>query len=70
LVCYLQDLFAAPAQRGRGIGRALIEGVYAKAREAGSKRVYWQTQTSNAVGRALYEKLAKHSGFIVYSREL
>jgi GNAT superfamily N-acetyltransferase len=70
LVCYLQDLFTAPAQRGRGIGRALIEGVYAKALEAGSKRVYWQTQISNAAGRALYEKLAKHSGFIVYSREL
>ena len=70
LVCYLQDLFTAPAARGRGIGRALIEGVYAKAMEAGSKRVYWQTQTSNAAGRALYDKVAKHSGFIVYSKDL
>jgi GNAT superfamily N-acetyltransferase len=70
LVCYLQDLFTAPAARGQGIGRALIEGVYAKALEAGSKRVYWQTQTSNAAGRALYEKVAKHSGFIVYSKDL
>jgi GNAT superfamily N-acetyltransferase len=70
LVCYLQDLFTAPAARGRGIGQALIEAVYAKALEAGSKRVYWQTQTSNAAGRALYEKVAKHSGFIVYSKDL
>jgi len=70
LVCYLQDLFTAPAARGCGIGRALIEGVYAKALEAGSTRVYWQTQTSNTAGRALYEKVAKHSGFIVYSKDL
>lgn len=70
LVCYLQDLFTLPAARGRGIGRALIEGVYAQALEAGSRRVYWQTQSTNAAGRALYDKVAKHHGFIVYSREL
>jgi hypothetical protein len=37
---------------------------------AGSNRVYWQTQATNEAGRALYDKLAKHSGFIVYSHEL
>ncbi len=33
-VCYLQDLFTDPALRGKGVGKALIEGVYeaAKAR--------------------------------------
>src|SRR5688572_33162875 len=30
-VCYLQDLFVDPAVRGRGIARALIEGVAAAA---------------------------------------
>src|ERR1700759_872484 len=30
-VCYLQDLFTAPAARGHGVGRALIEVVYARA---------------------------------------
>ncbi len=45
--CYLQDLFADPGVRGSGIGRALIEGVYAKAREAGSPEVYWMTQEFN-----------------------
>ena len=39
LTCYLQDLFTAPAARGRGVGRALIEGVYARAQAAGVKRV-------------------------------
>lgn len=70
LTCYLQDLFTAESQRGRGIGRSLIEGVYAQAASAGIKRVYWQTQASNAAGRLLYDKLARHAGFIVYSREL
>ena len=68
-VCYLQDLFTTPVARGCGIGRALIEGVYEQARAAGIGRVYWQTQESNAAGRLLYDKLAKHSGFIVYGHE-
>jgi GNAT superfamily N-acetyltransferase len=69
-VCYLQDLFTVPSHRGRGIGAQLIEAVYAAAQAAGSSRVYWQTQASNTAGRALYDKLARHLGFIVYSHEL
>lgn len=69
-VCYMQDLFTAERMRGQGIGQLLIEAVYGAAREAGSSRVYWQTQNTNAAGRALYDKVAKHAGFIVYSREL
>ena len=69
-VCYLQDLFTAPAHRGRGIGRQLIEAVYRAAQAAGSSRVYWQTQAGNVAGRALYDQLARHAGFIVYAHEL
>lgn len=69
-VCYLQDLFTEETCRGRGIGRRLIEAVYAAAREAGSSRVYWQTQLTNQAGRALYDQLAEHRGFIVYAHEL
>ena len=70
LTCYLQDLFTEPARRGRGIGKALIEGVYAEARAAGIRRVYWQTQESNTAGRLLYDKVARHDGFIVYSADV
>ncbi|MEO6281149.1 GNAT family N-acetyltransferase [Roseateles sp.] len=70
LTCYLQDLFTTPEARGRGVGRALIEAVYAAAREAGVKRVYWQTHTTNATGRALYDKVAQHLGFIVYAHDV
>ncbi|HEV7365616.1 MAG TPA: GNAT family N-acetyltransferase [Gemmatimonadales bacterium] len=70
LTCYLQDLFTAPTERGRGIGRALIEGVYEQARRAGLTEVYWQTHASNEAGRLLYDKVAAHLGFIVYSKDL
>ena len=70
LTCYLQDLFTAPAARGRGIGRALIQGVYERSRDAGIKRVYWQTHETNSAGRLLYDKVAKHLGFIVYSHDV
>ena len=69
-VCYLQDLFTAEHARGRGVGRRLIEAVYRAAREAGSSRVYWHTQVTNTAGRALYDKIGQHQGFIVYSHEL
>jgi len=69
-VCYLQDLYVNNDVRDRGIGRQLIKAVYDAALKAGSARVYWQTQDSNIAGRALYEKVAKHLGFIVYSQEL
>ena len=68
-VCYLSDLFTLPTLRGHGIGRSLIEAVCAQAKLAGASRVYWQTHDSNAAGRQLYDKVAKHLGFIVYSRD-
>ena len=66
--CYLQDLFTVPEVRGQGVGRALIEAVYEKAREAGAARVYWQTHESNAAARKLYDGIAENSGFIVYRK--
>lgn len=69
-ICYLQDLFTTEASRGRGVGRALIEGVYERARTAGSPRVYWQTHETNEVAMALYNKVAERSGFLVYRKPL
>jgi GNAT superfamily N-acetyltransferase len=69
-LCYLQDLFTAEQVRGKGVGRALIEAVYARARASGSTRVYWQTHETNTAARTLYDKLSQRSGFIVYRTEL
>jgi GNAT superfamily N-acetyltransferase len=65
--CYVQDLFTSPQTRGRGIGTALIEAAYGDARRRGVRRVYWQTKASNLTARWLYERLAEHQGFIVYT---
>jgi GNAT superfamily N-acetyltransferase len=67
--CYLQDLFTVATTRGQGIGRALIEAVYERAQAAGSSRVYWMTQASNATARKLYDQVAENSGFIQYRRQ-
>jgi len=69
LTCYLQDLFTDPTARGRGVGSSLIEGVYQAAQTAGIRRVYWQTHETNVAGRLLYDKVAKHLGFIVYGHD-
>lgn len=68
--CYLQDLFTVAQARGLGVGRALIEAVYAKARQAGASRVYWQTHETNTTAMKLYDHLAEKSGFIVYRKPL
>ncbi|MBY6157117.1 GNAT family N-acetyltransferase [Pseudooceanicola nitratireducens] len=67
-VCYLQDLYADPEVRGRGIGAALITAVYAAADDAGAPTVYWMTQEDNAQARKLYDQIAGVTDFIKYQR--
>jgi GNAT superfamily N-acetyltransferase len=66
--CYLQDLYADPDVRGRGVGRALIEAVYARADEAGAANVYWLTQEFNETGRRLYDRVGRLTPFLKYQR--
>lgn len=67
-VCYLQDLYATPEMRGKGVGRALIEAVYAQADADGRPSVYWMTQDFNTTARQLYDRIATLTPFIKYSR--
>jgi GNAT superfamily N-acetyltransferase len=66
--CYLQDLFVADAARGGGIGRALVEHVYADAKRRGAPRVYWLTHESNHKAMQLYDRIADRSGLIHYRK--
>lgn len=68
-VCYLQDLYAVPEVRGLGVGRALIEAVYAAADEAGAPSVYWLTQDFNKTARKLYDRIGVQTPFIKYNRK-
>lgn len=67
-VCYLQDLFTAPAARGHGVACRLIEAVYADADARGAPRVYWLTQDFNATARRLYDRIGRQTPFIRYDR--
>ena len=67
-VCYLQDLYADPSVRGQGVGRKLIEAVYAQADADGRPSVYWMTQDFNATARKLYDRIANVTPFIKYAR--
>jgi GNAT superfamily N-acetyltransferase len=68
--CYLQDLFTDEKVRGQGVGRALIEALYERAKVAGCHRVYWLTHESNSTAMKLYDKMADRSGFIVYRKQV
>ncbi len=68
--CYLQDLFTAERVRGTGVGRALIEAVYARAKDDGAVRVYWLTHETNATAMQLYDRIADRSGFVQYRKVL
>jgi GNAT superfamily N-acetyltransferase len=68
--CYLQDLFVEPAQRGHGLGRALIEHVYAQAKARGCARVHWLTHETNLDAMKLYDCIADKPGFVQYRKNL
>ena len=68
--CYLQDLFTTEAARGKGVGRALINGVYERAKLAGSPRVYWHTGETNHTAMTLYDKVADRIPFFIYRKLL
>jgi GNAT superfamily N-acetyltransferase len=68
--CYLHDLFTEESTRGKGIGRKLINAVYEQAQLAGLTRVYWHTHESNTTAMQLYNKVAEHSGFVVYRKSI
>lgn len=66
--CYLEDLFVAPAARGTGTARALLDAVFAEAQRRGAARTYWETQEFNGPARSLYDQVAHRTSFVVYER--
>lgn len=62
--CYLAELYVAPAERGRGLGRALMEAALALARERSAGHIDLNTAKTDVAARALYERLGftNHEG--------
>ncbi|WP_122667143.1 GNAT family N-acetyltransferase [Pseudomonas viridiflava] len=66
--CYLQDLLVTPDQRGTGVGRLLIEHVYATAKANDCDKVHWLTHETNATAIQLYERIAERPGYIQFRK--
>jgi ribosomal protein S18 acetylase RimI-like enzyme len=77
LECYLAELYIAPARRGQGLGRQLMEAVLRAARERGADTMDIGVDEPDVAARRLYESLgfSNRSGgdgplMYVYEREL
>lgn len=68
--CYLQDLLVTEQSRGTGVGRQLIEFVYATAKADGCCKVHWLTHETNATAIQLYARIAERPGFIQFRKAL
>jgi len=68
----LYDLFVAPAARGTGAGRALMEAAEAHGRKAGAARLELSTAHTNVIGQSLYESCGwqRDNAFYVYTKTL
>ena len=75
--CYLAELYVTPAQRGRGLGRGLMETALREARDRGADSMDIGVDEPDLAARKLYESLgfSNRSGaggpvMYVYEREL
>ncbi len=62
--CWLEDLFVSESARGAGLGRALVEASFERARERGCGRIELDTNEGNDAALALYDA----TGFSVESK--
>jgi GNAT superfamily N-acetyltransferase len=53
----MNDLFTAPAARGRGVGEALIRACLDEVRARGAALLQWQTALDNHTAQALYDRV-------------
>ncbi len=65
-ICYLEDLFVAPAARRGGVARALLEWLRNAMRAEGWARLYWVTKAGNTQARKLYDQFTSPDDFVRY----
>ncbi len=57
LDAYLEELYVAPARRGEGLGRALLEAAMEAARQRSATRMDVATSVDDTAARGLYESV-------------
>ncbi len=68
----LNDLFVAPAHRGKGISKALINAAKDLARSTEAAGILLETETSNDIGNKLYPRMGFHleeNNFYFWAKE-
>ena len=63
---YLEDLFVRAEERGRGLGRQLIEELMARAKASGCASIYWHTRAGNGEARRLYDRFVDADDYVRY----
>jgi ribosomal protein S18 acetylase RimI-like enzyme len=66
LICYMQDVYVSPEFRQRGIARALVTDLAARALKQGWARVYWLADTQNTAAQNLYKNLGVKLDFTLH----
>lgn len=69
-LCFLVDVFTSEGARGAGIGTALVEAVFDRARAAGASCVYGMTDVGNTRARGIYDRVAQDMEQAVYRKVL
>lgn len=69
-VCYLEDLYVSEDARRRGVARAMLEFLIAAAHEQKWGRLYWQARQESVEARALYDHVARNTGWLRYEVDL
>ena len=67
-ILYLQDLFVLPQARGRGVGGALIRGIYAHADASGASQVFWMVDEDDPELQGFYARHARRTPYHRYMR--
>lgn len=67
-VCYLEDVFVAPAARRSGVATSFIEKLKSIGAEENWTRIYWMTNSGNIAAQATYDRVAqrraRHEGHL------
>lgn len=64
--CYMQDVYVDPAQRQKGIGRALVEEIARIGQQEKWSRLYWLAEEDNVAAQNLYKNIGVKLNFSLH----
>jgi GNAT superfamily N-acetyltransferase len=67
---YIEDLFVAPAARGKGVAKALIDHVKGEARDRGFGVIRWNLLEDNETAAGISEAIGERTRLLTYDLKL